>query len=91
MKSSVVSKFQLQGGGKTSLSVAGIHGSQNVKTERVLVAVSVHENTRSLITLQLYVHQKLKLVDHIVELQELRDRFPHLRSLPNQNYNQNEV
>ena len=32
-----------------------------------------------------------KLGDQIVELQELKDRYPHLRNLPNQTYNLNEV
>ena len=40
---------------------------------------------------QLYVHEKLKLGDQIVELQELKDRYPHLRNLPNQSYNLNDV
>ena len=29
--------------------------------------------------------------DHIVDLQGLKDRYPHLRNLPNQSYNLNEV
>ena len=41
---SVVSNFQLQGR-KASLSVAGIHGSQDVKTEIVPIAVSAHEKS----------------------------------------------
>ena len=87
---SVVSKLQLQGR-KASLSVAGIHGSQDVKTELVPIAVSAHEKSRPLTTVQFYVHEKLKLGDQIVELQELKDRYPHLRNSPNQNYNLNEV
>ena len=87
---SVVSKLQLQGR-KASLSVAGIHGSQDVKTEIVPKAVSAHEKSRPLTTVQFYVHEKLKLGDQIVELQELKDRYPHLRNLPDQNYNLNDV
>ena len=56
---SVVSKLQLQGR-KASPSVAGIHGSQDVKTEIVPIAVSAHENSRPLTTVQFYVHEKLK-------------------------------
>ena len=78
---SVVSNLQLQGR-KASLSVAGIHGSQDVKTEIVPRAVSAHEKSRPLRTVQFYVHEKLKLGDQIVELQELKDRYPHLRKLP---------
>ena len=85
---SVLSKFQLQGR-KASLSVAGIHGSQDFKTI-VSIAVSAHEKSRPITTVQLYVHEKLKLGDQIVDLQELKDRYPHLRKLPNQNYNLNE-
>ena len=87
---SVVSKLQLQGQ-KASQSVAGIYGSQDVKTEIVPIAVSAHEKSRPLTTVQFYVHEKLKLGDQIVELQELKDCYPHLRNLPNQNYNLNEV
>ena len=70
---SVVSKLQLQGR-KAALSVAGIHGSQDVKTEIVPIAVSAHEKSRPLTTVQFYVHEKLKLGDQIVELPELKDR-----------------
>ena len=73
---SVVSKLQLQGR-KASLSVAGIHGSQDVKTEIVPIAVSAHEKSPPLTTVQFYVH---KLGDQIVELQKLKDRYPHLRN-----------
>ena len=76
---SLVSNLQLQGR-KASLSVAGIHGSQDVKTEIVPIAVSAHEKSRPLTTVQFYVHEKLKLGDQIVELQELKDRYPHLRN-----------
>ena len=79
---SVVSKLQLQGR-KASLSVAGIHGSQDVKTEIVPIAVSAHEKSRPLTTVQFYVHEKLKLGDQNVELQELKDRNPYLRNLSN--------
>ena len=57
---SVVSKLQLQGR-KAALSVAGIHGSQDVKTEIVPIAVSAHEKSRTLTTVQFYVHEKLEL------------------------------
>ena len=87
---SVVSELQLQGR-KASLSVAGIHGSQDVKTEIVPIAVSAHEKSRPLTTVQFYVHEKLKLGDQIVELQELKDRYPHLRNLTDQSYNLNDV
>ena len=87
---SVVSKLQLQGR-KAALSEAGIHGSQDVKTEIVPIAVSAHEMSQPLTTVQFYVHEKLKLGDQIVELQELKDRYPHLRNLPDQSYNLNDV
>ena len=85
-----MSKLQLQGR-KASLSVVGIHGSQDVKTKIVPIAVSAHEKSRPLKTVQFYVHEKLKLGDQIVELQELKDRYPHLRNLPDQSYNLNDV
>ena len=44
---SVVSKNQLQGR-KASLSVAGIHGSQDVKTEKMPIAVSTQEKSQTL-------------------------------------------
>ena len=87
---SVVSKLQLQGR-KASLSEVGIHGSQDVKTEIVLISVTAHEKFRPLTTVQFYVHGRLKLGNQIVELLELKDRYPHLRNLPNQSYNLNDV
>ena len=65
---SIVSTLQLQGR-KASLSVSGIHGSQDVKTEIVPIAVSAHKKSRPLTTVQFYVHEKLKLGDQIVDLQ----------------------
>ena len=56
-----------------------------------LQAVSAHEKSRPLTTVQFYVHEKLKLGDQIVELQELKDRYPHLRNLPEHSYNLNDV
>ena len=92
---SLVSKLSIIGVkslvSKPSISVVGIHGSQDVKTEIVPIAVSAHENSRPLKLVQFYVHKKLKLEDQIVELQELKDRYPHLRNLPNQSYNLNDV
>ena len=55
------------------------------------IAVSAHEMSRPLTTVQFIVHEKLKLGDQIVELQELKDGYPPLRNLPNQSYNLNEV
>ena len=80
---SVVSKLQLHGR-EASLSVAGIHGSKDVETEIVSTAVSATKKYQPLTTVQLYVHDKLTLGDQIVELQELKDRYPHLSILPNQ-------
>ena len=37
------------------------------------------------------MHEKLKLGDQIVELQELKDHYPHLRNLPDQSYNLKDV
>ena len=85
---SIVCTLQLQ---CQKLSLAGIHGSQDVKTEIVPIAVSAHEKSRPLATVQFYVHEKLKMGEQIVDLQGLRDRYPHLRNLPNQSYNLNEV
>ena len=87
---SVVSELQLQGR-KASISVTGIHGSQDVKTVIVPIAVSAHVKSRPMTTLQFYVHEKLNLGGQIVELQKLKDRYPHLRNLTNHSYNLNEV
>ena len=57
VEKSVVFKLQLQGR-KASLSVAGIHSSQDVKTEIVPLAVSAHEKSRPLTTVQFYVQEK---------------------------------
>ena len=66
---SIVSTLHLQGR-KASLCVAEIHESQDVKTELVLIAVSAHEKSRPLTTMQNYVHENLKLGDQVVDLQE---------------------
>ena len=63
---SIVSTMQLQCR-KTSSSVAGIHGSQDVKTEIVPTAVSENEKSRLLARVQFYVPEKLKSDDQIVE------------------------
>ena len=55
------------------------------------IAVSAHEKSQPLTTVQIYGHEKLKLGDQIVELQELKDYYPLLRNMPNQSYNLNEV
>ena len=55
------------------------------------IAVSALEKSRPLTTVQFYVHEKLKLGDQIEELQELKDRYPHLMNLPNQSYNLSDV
>ena len=87
---SVVSTLQFQGR-KAALSIAGIHGSLDVKTEIVPIAVSAHERSQPLTAEQFYLYEKQKLGDQIVELQELRDLYPYLKNLPNQTYNLNEV
>ena len=74
---SVVSNLQLQGR-KASLSVAGIHGSQDVKTKIVPIAVSACEKSRPLTAVQFYVHEKLKLGDQSVELQRPLPTFEEL-------------
>ena len=70
---SVVSILQLQGR-QASLSVAGIHGSEDVKTEIVPIAVSAADKTRPLSTVQIYVHKNLKLGNQNVDLPELKSR-----------------
>ena len=73
------------------MSVAGIHGSQDVKTEIVPIAVSAHEKSRPLTTVQFYVHEKLHCGDQIVDLQVSKDRYPHPGNLTSQSYNLNAV
>ncbi|XP_075259079.1 uncharacterized protein LOC142350939 [Convolutriloba macropyga] len=87
---SIVSTLQLQSR-KASLSVAGIHGSQYFKTEIVPIALSAQEKSQSMATVQLYVHEKMNSVDQIIDLQGLKDRYPHLRNFRNQSFNLNEV
>ena len=65
-----MSKLQLQDR-KATISVAGIHGSQDVKTEILPIAVSAHEKSRPLTPVQFYMHEKLG--DQTGELQELKD------------------
>ena len=69
---SVVSTLQLQGR-QASLSVAGIYGSEDVKTEIVPIAVSAADKTRPLSTVQFYVHKNLKLGNQNLDLPELKN------------------
>ena len=87
---SMVSTLHLQGR-KSSLSVAGFHGSQYVKTEIVPMAVSTYDVSQRMATVQFFVREKLKLGEQIVNLQGLKDRYPHLRNLPSNGHNLNEV
>ena len=87
---SIVPTLHLKGR-KTSLSVAGIHGSQYVKTEIVLIAVSANKKSQPMTILQFKVHEKVKLGDQIVDLQGWKDQYPHLRNFPSQSFNLNEV
>ena len=57
-------------GREASLSVAGIHGSEDVTTEIVQIAVSAADKTRPLSTVQIYVHKSLKLVNQNFDLAE---------------------
>ena len=55
------------------------------------IAVSAHKKSPPSTTVQFYVQENLKLDEQIVELQELKDLYSHLRNLRNQTYNLNEV
>ena len=83
---SIVSTLHLKGR-KASMSLAGIHGSQYVKTEIVLIAVSANEKSQPMTILQFNVHEKVKLVDQIVDLQGWKDQDPRLRNFPSQSFN----
>ena len=50
-----------------------------------------HEKSRPMTTVQFYVYEKWMLDEQIVDLQGLKDRYPHLKNLPNQSYNLNDV
>ena len=63
----IVYNYQLQGR-KASLSVAGFHGSQDVKRSLGLLTVSSHEKSQTLKTVH-FLHGYHKLVDQIEELQ----------------------
>ena len=90
VEKSIVSTLQLKGR-KESFSVAGILGSQDVQTEIVPITVSAHEKSRPLTTVQFCVQEKLKFGNQILDLQGLKDRYPHLKNFPNQSYSLNEV
>ena len=90
MNKSIVSTLHLKGR-KASLSVAGIHGSQYVKTEIVLIAVSAIDKSQPMTILQFKAHEKVKLGDQIVDLQGWKYQYPHLRNFPSQSFNLNEV
>ena len=74
-----------------SLSEARICVSQVVRTEIVPIADSANEKSRTLTTVQFYVQENLNLDGHFLDLQESKDLCAHLRNLPNQTHNLNEV
>ena len=78
---------------KPSLSVAGIHGSQDVKTETVPISISAHAKGLPLTTVQFcnFMLKRISLGDKIVNMQLLKDRYTYLRNLPNQSYNHNQI
>ena len=55
------------------------------------MAVSTYDVSQRMTTVQCFVHEKLKLWEQIVNLQGLKDRYPHLRNLPSNGHNLNEV
>ena len=61
------------------------------ETELVPIAVSAYEKFRLLTTVQFYVHENLNFGDQIVDLQGLKDRYPHLRNFPSESYSLSEV
>ena len=68
VEKSVVSALQLQGR-KASLSISGIHISQDVNNEIVPIAFSAHEKSRLLTSVEFYVNAKLKFGYQIVDMQ----------------------
>ena len=80
MDQSVASTLQARGR-EASFSVAGIHGSQDVKTEIVSIDVSAQQRNRPLNRVNFYIHKNLKLGKKNVELMELKAKYPHLKNL----------
>ena len=68
---SILSTLHLQGK-KVSLLVVEFRGSQNVKTEKVMIAVLAYEKFRTLTTESFYALENFKLGDQIVDLQVLK-------------------
>ena len=85
---SVQEKLRAQGTDVT-LNIAGIHGTKDLKTERVPLKVKgVHSKVHSI---EAFAHPSISLVNTNYNYNKLKQSFNHLSVLPNKSFNLMEV
>ena len=85
---SVQEKLQAAGTDVT-LNIAGIHGTRDLKTEKVPLKIKgLHSKVHSL---EAFVHPSISLGDTNYDYSKLKQMFNHFSVLPNKNFNLMEV
>ena len=85
---SVQEKLRAQGTGVT-LNIAGIHGTKDLKTERVPLKIKgLHSKVHSI---EAFAHPSISLGNTDYNYNKLKQSFNHLSVLPNKNFNLMEV
>ena len=83
-------KDQLQAKGTdVTLNIAGIHGTQDLRTEKVPVTIKVlHSNVHPI---EAFAHPSILMGNTIYDYKELKNNFRHLNVLTNRTFNLMEV
>ena len=85
---SVQEKLRAQGTGVT-LNIAGIHGTKDLKTERVPLKIKgLHSKVHSI---EAFAHPSISLGNTNYNYNKLKQNFNHLSVLPNKSFNLMEV
>ena len=88
IQQSLQGKFQAQGTDVT-LNIAGIHGTKDLKTEKVPLTIKgLHSKVHSL---EAFVHPSISLGNTNYDYNKLKQSFSHLSVLPNRSFNLMEV
>ena len=92
-KASFIDRSQqkkLQAKGKdVTLNLAGIHGTKDMKTEKISVTVKAVDSLVFL--LEAYVHPSIGVASASYDYEELKQKFDHLSVSPNSSFNLMEI
>ena len=83
-------KEQLQAKGtEVTLNIAGIHGTQDLRTEKVPITIKgLHSKVQSI---EEFAHPSISLENTTYDYKELKNNFRHLNVLTNRAFNMMEV